>query len=75
MLLSGEMNVYFQFYATHIRWLSVQLDFVGALIIFLAAVLAALQHNYPEVFGFIDPGLAGMSISQAFMASEINTFC
>ena len=53
----------------NIRWLSVQLDFVGAVIVFSAAMFATLQHNYPYIFGFIDPGLAGMSISQAFMVS------
>ena len=53
------------------RWLSVQLDFVGAVIIFLAAMFATLQRNYSYIFGFIDPGLAGMSISQAFMVSNI----
>ncbi|XP_003391839.2 PREDICTED: canalicular multispecific organic anion transporter 2-like [Amphimedon queenslandica] len=49
-----------------IRWLSIQVDFIGAIILFFAALFVTLQHNYPHIFGLIDPGLAGMSLSQAF---------
>ena len=72
MLQPGiHAQLYINVSLINIRWLSVQLDFVGAVIVFSAAMFATLQRNYPYIFGFIDPGLAGMSISQAFMVSVI----
>uniref|UniRef100_A0A1X7SM31 ABC transmembrane type-1 domain-containing protein n=1 Tax=Amphimedon queenslandica TaxID=400682 RepID=A0A1X7SM31_AMPQE len=71
--LQSELHVDYNqiaLYVSHssiVRWLSVQLDFVGSVIVFSAAMFATLQRNYPHIFGFIDPGLAGMSISQAFL--------
>ena len=51
------------------RWLAVRLELVGNFVIFFAALFAALQRNYPEVFGRIDPGLVGLSISYSLMVS------
>ncbi len=47
------------------RWIAIRLDFMGNLIIFAAALFASLQRNYPDLFGRINPGLAGLSITYA----------
>ncbi|XP_019855858.1 PREDICTED: multidrug resistance-associated protein 1-like isoform X2 [Amphimedon queenslandica] len=52
------------------RWLAVRLELVGNLVIFFAALSAALQRNYPEIFGRIDPGLVGLSISYSLMVTQ-----
>ena len=46
-----------------IRWLGIRLEFLGNLVIFFAALFAALQRNYPQIFGHINGGLAGLSVS------------
>uniref|UniRef100_A0A1X7UX79 ABC-type glutathione-S-conjugate transporter n=1 Tax=Amphimedon queenslandica TaxID=400682 RepID=A0A1X7UX79_AMPQE len=65
---SNQAVLYFSENAI-IRWLSIQVDFIGAIILFFAALFVTLQRNYPHIFGLIDPGLAGMSLSQAFMVT------
>lgn len=40
-----------------------RLEFLGNLVIFFASLFAALQRNYPQIFGRIDGGLTGLSIS------------
>lgn len=51
------------------RWLAVRLEFIGSLVIFCAAMFAALQRNYSGVLGRINPGLVGLSISYALNVS------
>ena len=67
------------------RWLAIRLEFVGNLIIFFAALFAAIQRNYKDELNLrISPGLVGLSISYALqitqclscvvrMASELET--
>ena len=56
-----SLRAYFLFF----RWLAVRLEFVGNLIIFFAALFAAIQRNYPEHLPGISAGLVGLSISYA----------
>ena len=51
------------------RWLAIRLEFIGNLIILFAAMFAALQRNYSGIFGRIDPGLVGLSITYALQVS------
>ena len=79
-----ECVVFFNSY-TCFRWLAIRLEFVGNLIIFFAALFAAIQRNYGnELHLRINPGLVGLSISYALqitqslnyvvrMASELET--
>ena len=55
--------------ALSFRWLAMRLEFVGNLIILFSALFAVLQRNYPGIFGGIDPGFAGLSISYSLMVS------
>ena len=53
------------------RWLSVRLEFLGNLIIFFAALFAAIQRNYGEQLNLrISPGLVGLSISYALQITQ-----
>ena len=52
------------------RWLAIRLEFIGNLIILFAALFAALQRNYSGIFGRINPGLVGLSITYAL---QVNT--
>ena len=49
-----------------------RLEFIGSLIVFLAALFASLQRNYPDLFGRINPGLAGLSIAYALQVNSTN---
>ena len=51
------------------RWLAIRLEFLGNIIILFSVLFAVLQRNYQEVFGRIDPGLAGLSITYALQVS------
>ena len=51
------------------RWLAIRLEFLGNIIILFSVLFAVLQRNYHEVFGRIDPGLAGLSITYALQVS------
>jgi ABC-type multidrug transport system fused ATPase/permease subunit len=44
------------------RWLAVRLEFIGNLIVLLAAILAVVRH--------IGPGLVGLSISYALSVTQ-----
>ena len=44
---------------------------MGNLVIFAAALFASLQRNYPDLFGRINPGLAGLSITYALQVYYI----
>ena len=58
---------------THLihRWLAVRLEFVGNLIIFFAALFAAIQRNFGEELGLhISAGLVGLSISYALQVTQ-----
>ena len=53
------------------RWLAVRLEFVGNLIIFFAALFAAIQRNFGEELGLsISAGLVGLSISYALSVTQ-----
>ena len=55
----------------HSRWLSVRLEFLGNLIIFFAALFAAIQRNYGDQLNLrINPGLVGLSISYALQITQ-----
>ena len=48
------------------RWLAIRLEFIGSLVIFFAALFAAIQRNYSDQLNLrISPGLVGLSISYA----------
>ena len=51
------------------RWLAIRLEFIGNLIILFAALFAALQRNNEGIFGRINPGLVGLSITYALQVS------
>ena len=53
-----------------IRWLAIRLEFLGNIIILFAVLFAVLQRNYHEVFGRIDAGLVGLSITYALQVSD-----
>ncbi len=53
-----------------------RLEFIGAIIVLTTALFASLQRNYPDIFGRISPGLAGLSITyalQVIRAARNNT--
>ena len=53
------------------RWLAIRLEFIGSLIIFFAALFAAIQRNYKDELNLrISPGLVGLSISYALQATQ-----
>ena len=55
-----------------LRWLAIRLEFVGNLVILFSALFAVLQRNYPSIFGSINPGFAGLSISYSLMVSSLD---
>ena len=59
-VLCGHALVFFY------RWLAIRLEFVGNLVIFFTALLAAIQIDYQNELRIrINPGLVGVSISCA----------
>ncbi|XP_064405659.1 multidrug resistance-associated protein 1-like [Halichondria panicea] len=52
------------------RWLAIRLEFVGNLIIFFAALFAALQRNFPDQLPGINAGLVGLSISYSLQVTQ-----
>lgn len=56
---------------SHCRWLAVRLEFVGNLVIFFAALFAAIQRNFGAELGLsISAGLVGLSISYALSVTQ-----
>ncbi|XP_019854605.1 PREDICTED: canalicular multispecific organic anion transporter 2-like [Amphimedon queenslandica] len=52
------------------RWLAIRVEFLGNFIILAASLFAVLQRNYDQVFGYISPGIAGLSISYALQVTQ-----
>lgn len=51
------------------RWLAIRLEFLGNIIVLFAGLLAVLQRNFPQVFGGISAGVAGLSLTYALQVS------
>ena len=73
--VSNYMYCFFRWLAIIImycffRWLAIRLEFLGNIIILFAVLFAVLQRNYHDVFGRIDAGLVGLSITYALQVSD-----
>ena len=56
-----------------LRWLAVQVEFIGCLVILFATLFAVIKHNHDS--GGLDPGLAGLSITYALQVSQPMIHC
>ena len=67
--------LYLLIFSLLFRWLAIRLEFVGNLIIFFAALFAAIQRNYNNELNLrINPGLVGLSISYALQITQALNF-
>jgi len=53
-----------------LRWLAIQIELIGNLIILFATLFAVIERNSSG--DGIDPGLAGISISYALQVNHVN---
>ena len=58
--------VYLCYYFAYHRWLAVRLEFIGNLIVFFAALFAAVERDFHDTLKLpISAGTVGLSISYA----------
>lgn len=61
----------------YFRWLAVRLEFIGNLVVFFAALFAAIQRNYSDQLNLhISAGIVGLSITYALqVCPSVHSLC